>query len=152
MTLTSGHKGDIGVRHSSVNIGGEFGKLTVGQASPPTDSTPYANFIGTAFLGGVTNWCSYASNGTAACTALGTGRRGLIRYDSPKIGPATIAASIAENDFWDASISISGAAGETEYDLRVGYVGKTDESEDDGPGDRGSHAHDDRQGHRAVAV
>jgi hypothetical protein len=121
--------GDIGVRHSSVNLGGEFGKLTVGQASTPTDSTPYANFIGTAFLGGVTNWCSYASNGTAACTALGSGRKGLIRYDSPKIGPATIAASFAGNDFWDASISISGAAGETEYDLRVGYVGKTDTSE-----------------------
>jgi predicted porin len=118
--------GDIGVRHSSVNLGGEFGKLTVGQASTPTDSTPYANFIGTAFLGGVTNWCSYASNGTAACTALGSGRKGLIRYDSPKIGPATIAASFAGNDFWDASISISGAAGETEYDLRVGYVAKTD--------------------------
>jgi hypothetical protein len=123
------HKGDLRVRHSSVNLGGEFGKLTVGQASTPTDSTPYANFIGTAFLGGVTNWCSYASNGTAACTALGSGRKGLIRYDSPKIGPATIAASFAGNDFWDASISISGAAGETEYDLRVGYVGKTDTSE-----------------------
>jgi predicted porin len=120
------HKGDLRVRHSSVNLGGEFGKLTVGQASTPTDSTPYANFIGTAFLGGVTNWCSYASNGTAACTALGSGRKGLIRYDSPKIGPATIAASFAGNDFWDASISISGAAGETEYDLRVGYVAKTD--------------------------
>jgi hypothetical protein len=59
---------------------------------------------------------------------MGSGRKGLIRYDSPKIGPATIAASIAGNDFWDASISISGSAGETEYDFRVGYVGKTDET------------------------
>ena len=119
------HKGDVRVRHSSVNLSGEFGKLTVGQASTTTDSTPYANFIGPAYLGGVTNWCSYASNGTAACTAIGapdargssgTTARRSARRPSPLRSPGTI-SGMPRSRFRVPPVRPM-------YDFRVGYVGE----------------------------
>ena len=106
------------------------GKLTLGQTQSTSDNVPYANKAGPSFLAGVTNWCSFASHG-AACQSNSQGRLRLLRYDAPSMGPATIAASVGEGNYWDAMVKVAGSAGETGYDLRFGYVGDNDDNDDD---------------------
>ena len=119
---TGGSRTDLRVRHANVSLSSAGGTVTFGQGSRPTDSSPYAD-VGSTWIAGATNWCSYGGGGPA-CNALDQGRTELVRYDSPALGPASIAASFGENDFWDVAANISGTAGDAGYDLRVGYIGK----------------------------
>ena len=106
------------------------GKITLGQTQTTSDNVPYANMGGPAWLAGVSNWCSFVSYGNA-CQSNSNGRQRVLRYDSPSIGPATVAVSMGEGDYWDAMLQLAGSAGETGYDLRFGYVGDNDSADDD---------------------
>lgn len=74
------------VRHSNVYIASEGGTVTVGHGSTASDGMMYANLGGPSWLGGVTNWCSYGGSGPG-CNSLDGGRQGVVRYDTPAIGP-----------------------------------------------------------------
>ena len=118
-------------RHAAVHLAGAFGKVTLGQTSAAADGMAHARLGGPSWLGGVTNWCSYASAGPA-CPSNDGGRPDVLRYDTPSLGPAGIAVSTSNNDYWDAKLSVAGSLGEAGYDLRVGHIG---EYADDTAGD-----------------
>ena len=113
------------VRHANVSLASAGGKLTIGHGSRATDGMAHADLGGASWLGGATNWCSYASTGPA-CPSNDGGRGPMLRYDTPSIGAASIAVSTAEGDYWDAKLSVAGSMGDTGYALRVGHIGEND--------------------------
>ena len=119
-TMTSS-KNDLRVRHKNVYLATPGGKITLGQTQSTSDNVPYASMGGLSWLGGVTNWCSFAGAG-AACQSNSNGRIEALRYDSPALGPVTVAASAGEDDYWDVMAKVAGSAGDTGYDLRLGYA------------------------------
>ena len=128
--LELGRPGDWRTRHANVSLSSAGGKLTIGQGSEATDGMAHADMGGASWLGGATNWCSYASAGPA-CPSNDGNRTQVLRYDTPAIGPAAIAVSTGNDDFWDAKVSIAGSMGDAGYDVRVGHIGKYGENEGD---------------------
>ena len=131
--LTAGVQYEYGlatnVRHANAYLSSAGGKLTIGHGSRATDGMAHADLGGASWLGGATNWCSYASAGPA-CPSNDGGRGPMLRYDTPAIGAAKIAVSAADDEYWDAKVSISGSMGDAGYDLRVGHIGETDDGGD----------------------
>ena len=126
--LELGRPGDWRTRHANVYLSTAGGKITIGQGSAATDGMAHADLGGPSWLGGATNWCSYASTGPA-CPSNDGGRRPVLKYDTPAIGPANIAISTGDNDYWDAKLSIAGSMGDAGYDIRIGYIGEYEEEE-----------------------
>ena len=117
------------VRHANVYLSSAGGKLTFGQASAAADGMHGTRLSDTAWLGGVTNWCSYHSANAApatgtACHSNNGGRKEILRYDTPAIGPASVAISSGNNDYSDAKLFVSGSMGDAGYDVRIGYIGE----------------------------
>lgn len=108
------------VRHANVYLSGDFGKLTLGQQSTAMDGIPYSNFDNIAWLGGVENGCDYCDADFIKTYSGGRGEG--VRYDTPNIGPATVAVSMDGNDRWDAAVKLAGDAGVGGYQLKVGYT------------------------------
>ena len=145
-TTTAG----TGTRHANVYLSTPGGKITLGKGSSATDGMTNARLGGPSWLGGVTNWCAYATPSykvpnpaapldedkrltvaAAACQTHDPGRQQVLRYDSPALGPATISASMGNKDYKDIEVTFSGSVGDSAYDLRVGYVGEDDNNDDD---------------------
>ena len=124
----AGDNSDVRVRHANVSLSSVGGKVTIGQQGRPSGGANYAD-VGSTWIAGATNWCSYGISGGAACTTNDASRGQVIRYDSPALGPVSIAVSGGNDDFWDASATVSGSAGDAGYNLRFGYNG-TDGAED----------------------
>ena len=91
----------------------------------------HARLGGPSWLGGVSNWCAYHSTGPA-CPSNDGGRTDVLRYDTPAMGPATIAVSTGDNEYWDAKLSVAGSFGDAGYDVRSGHI---PEYNDDASGD-----------------
>ena len=119
--LELGRPGDWRTRHANLYLSTAGGKITVGQASEATDGVAHADLGGPSFLGGVSNWCNYHSDGPA-CPSNDGNRNPVLRYDTPAIGPASIAVSTGNNDFFDIKLSISGSMGDAGYDFRIGHT------------------------------
>ena len=134
--LELGRPTDWRTRHAAVNLSGAFGKVTLGQTSAAADGMAHARLGGPSWLGGVTNWCSYANVGPA-CPSNDGGRPDVLRYDTPSLGPAGIAVSTSDNDYWDAKLSVAGSFGEAGYDVRVGHIAEHDDDNDDDTDDVG---------------
>ena len=113
------------VRQANVYLSSDGGKLTVGHGSRATDGMAHADLGGPAWLGGATNWCSYHSTGPA-CPSNDGGRGPMLRYDTPAIGPASIAVSTGNDDYWDVMLKSAGSFGDAGYDVRVGYIAEHD--------------------------
>ena len=120
--------GGTRVRHANVSLSSAGGKLTIGQQGTATSGSSFAD-VGSTWIAGATNWCSYGISGGPACTTNDASRRQVVRYDSPAIGPLGIAVSGGNGDFWDAGATVSGSAGDASYNLRLGFNG-TSGSED----------------------
>ena len=119
----------IGGRYSTVYISSPGGTLTVGHGSTAADNMMYANLGGPSWMGGVTNWCSYGGSGPG-CNSLDGGRRGNVKYDTPAIGPVSIAVSTGTDEYWDGRVKVAGSFGDSGYDLRVGYIGDNGSDQD----------------------
>ena len=121
---------DTSTRHAAVSLYGAFGRLTLGHTSAAADGMAHARLGGPSWLGGVTNWCSYVSRDSSrnfispACASNDGGRQEVLRYDTPAMGPATIAVSTGDNEYWDARLTVAGSFGDAGYDLRVGHIPK----------------------------
>jgi len=124
--LELGRPGNWRTRHANVYLSSAAGKVTVGQGSAAMDGVAHADLGGPSWLGGATNWCSYAG-GSTACPSNDGNRIQVLRYDTPAIGPASIAVSTGNNDYWDAKLSISGSMGDAGYAVRIGHAGQNDE-------------------------
>ena len=113
---------DFRVRQANVSLSSAAGKLTIGQQNTPADASSYAD-VGSTWIAGATNWCSYGIGGGAACVNNETGRKRAVRYDAPAIGPLSLGVAFGNDDVWDAAAQVSGSAGDAGYNLRVGYNG-----------------------------
>jgi len=141
---------NIGILGSSVNVGGAWGKVTMGLQSMPTDNiavladpslTLWSSispvFRGNGFtvrgLGaGATNtvWGSFLNCMTAP-GLQGVGGIGLdcngiyrngIRYDLPALGPVTVAVGYANDDVYDIAAKYNGQLGRINTILHLGYA------------------------------
>ena len=115
-------KSDFRVRHANVSLSSAAGKLTIGQQNTPADASSYAD-VGSTWIAGATNWCSYGIGSDAACVNNETGRKLAVRYDAPAIGPLSIGVAFGNDDVWDAAAQLSGSAGDAGYNVRIGYNG-----------------------------
>ena len=114
------------LRQSHVYLSTAGGKLTVGHGSTAADGMAHADLSGgPSFLGGATPYCAWAGEGVACSTNDGS-RASVLRYDTPAIGPASIAISAGNDDYWDVKLTIAGSMGDAGYDLRIGHIGERD--------------------------
>ena len=121
-----GGSGPFGTRHSNVYLSTAGGKISVGHTSTAADGMAHARLGGPSWLGGVSNWCAFVSAGPA-CPSNDGGRRPVLRYDTPAIGPASIAVSTGNNDYFDIKLSIAGSMGDAGYDFRIGHIAEHEE-------------------------
>lgn len=114
------------LRHSSVNFSGGFGTLTLGHTAPATHLISYNTMDGYAWLSGVEvgcDFCKAAGGDNTVFTSFGPGRMGVVRYDTPSIGAATVSVSADGNDFWDIALRASGEmGGGITYSVHTGFT------------------------------
>lgn len=127
----------------NIHIGGEWGKVTIGTQSMPTDNiavladpsvTIWSGisplFRANGFLiqditGANTTWGSFAS--CLATPGLGIGidcngvYRSGVRYDLPAMGPVSVAVGWANDDIYDIALKYAGEFGGLKANLNVGY-------------------------------
>ena len=116
-----GRPSDWRTRHANAYLTTAGGKITIGQGSAATDGMAHADLGGPSWLGGATNWCSYVSSGPA-CPSNDGGRMSVLRYDTPAIGPASVAVSTGNDDYFDVELTIAGSMGDAGYDFRIGHI------------------------------
>lgn len=126
--MTAGVNLEYGItpnlRQANVHFSGAFGKLTLGQASQATDGIAYSNYDNSVWAAGIEVGCDF-------CTGLptyGGGRSEIVRYDTPSLGPATVAVSADGENFFDAALRVDADAGAGKYQLKAGY-GSTDDAQ-----------------------
>ncbi len=134
MKQTSDSNDGLTTRFAEVFFSGDFGKVSIGQGSDATDGAALAD-LNNAWIAGLENVTDFAENiefrgsgqsflGITAgdvTPSYDGGRRDRIRYDTPAIGPLSVAVSHATNDRVDVMGKIAGSAGVGQYDVRVGY-------------------------------
>jgi predicted porin len=131
--------GDL--RQANVYFSGNWGKLTMGQTDGAANGGTEADLSGTAIAGvyhtqtsfnGAMRWRTGAGGcvtpagaGTGANTAQagcatggtffsgfdGFSRHDVIRYDSPKLGPVKLAASVGNDSVWEVAATANTALG-----------------------------------------
>ena len=137
--------GDIGLLGSSLHIGGDWGKVTIGLQSLPTDNIAVlADPSGTIWSGistlfrangffirgideGTTNvaWGQFAQ--CLATPGLGIGLdcngiyRNGVRYDLPKMGNFSMAVGYANDEIYDIAVKYSAEHGGFKTNLHGGY-------------------------------
>ncbi len=144
---STGH--DITVLGNSINIGGSFGKLTVGLQSMPTDNiavledpsltlwssiSPVFRANGFTIQGlgagaGNTVWGDFmnclGTPGLRGIGGIGIDCNGIyrqgVRYDLPAFGPVTVAIGYANDDVYDISAKYKGDMGGLKSQLAIGY-------------------------------
>ena len=113
-------------RHANVYLNTAGGKISLGHTSAATDGMAHARLGGPSWLGMVSNACAWVTVG-AVCSANDGGRHPVLRYDTPAIGPASIAVSTGNNDYFDVKLSIAGSMGDAGYDFRIGHIAEYEE-------------------------
>ena len=122
-----------------------YGKLTVGQDATATyhllddsDTTLTRNFYdaegapdyarpffirdsaGNPFGAGTLRWQDVL-RGFTNSTPGDSGRRNVVRYDSPTFGGFSVATSWGEDDMWDLAVIYKGNFGDFDVNARAGY-------------------------------
>lgn len=144
--LTDNQNGHaIGVLGNSVNIGGAWGKVTVGLQSMPTDniavledpSLTLWSSISPVFRGNgatiqglgagatKTAWGSFLQCLGTPGLGIGIDCNGVyrqgVRYDLPAFGPVTVAVGAANDDIYDIAAKYKGSLGRVSSQVAVGY-------------------------------
>ncbi len=135
----------IGVLGNSLNIGGSWGKVTVGLQTMPTDNiavladpslTLWAS-ISPVFRGNgatiqglgagatKTTWGSFLQCLGTPGLGIGIDCNGVyrqgIRYDLPAFGPVSVAVGYANDDIYDIAVKYSGNIGRMTANVHGGY-------------------------------
>ncbi len=138
----------IGVLGSSVHFGSDWGKVTVGLQSMPTDniavledpSLTLWSSISPVFRGNgatiqglsgatasdKTTWWSFLQCLTVPGLGIGIDCNGIyrngIRYDLPTFGPVTVAIGHANDDVYDIAVKYKGSLGRVGAQIALGYA------------------------------
>lgn len=142
--------GDVGLLGSSLFIGGDWGKVTVGLQSMPTDNIAVlADPSGTIWSGisplfrangftirnlgaGATNtnWGSFAQCLGTPGLGIGIDCNGVyrngIRYDAPAMGNFSVAVGYANDDIFDIALKYAGEVGGLKANFNLGYSNNAD--------------------------
>ena len=125
-------------RHVNVYFSGDFGKLTMGQASDATDGAAFADLNNAWFtvenfpdFGGGVDFrdkndltSGFQTTGITVADvnpSFDGGRRDTLRYDTPAIGPLSAAVSHSTDSRVDAMVKLAGSVAGGAYDLRGGW-------------------------------
>jgi predicted porin len=131
------------IRHSALFFSGNWGKVTMGHTSDAQDGTSFADLSNTwlvneyssAELAGGVNFGGTGTGTTisSAFSSFDGGRRDVVRYDSPALGPVTVAVSIANNSRWSIGAFSNTSLGGGELSANIGYtdLGGTSTTRDD---------------------
>jgi hypothetical protein len=138
--------GDIGLLGSSLFVGGNWGKLTFGLQSMPTDNIAVLGdpsgtiwsgispvFRGNGFFirglgAGATNttWASFLQCLTTPGLGIGIDCNGIyrngVRYDLPAFGPVSVAVGYANDEIYDIAAKYNGEIGRLKTILQLGYA------------------------------
>ena len=145
--------GDIGLLGTSVYFGGDWGKVTIGLQSMPTDNIGVlgdpsmtiwsgvgAMFRGSGFflrgaegsglLAGGGTWGSFIQCLTTNGLGIGIDCNGIyrngIRYDLPAFGPVSVAIGYANDDIYDIAAKYSDKIGGLDVKFHIGYAYNAD--------------------------
>ena len=151
--LDSFNGGDIGLLGTSVYLGGDWGKVTVGLQSMPTDNIGVlgdpsmtiwsgvgAMFRGSGFflrgaegsglLAGGGTWGSFIQCLTSNGLGIGIDCNGVyrngVRYDLPAFGPVSVAVGYANDDIYDIAAKYSDKVGGLDVKFNIGYAYNAD--------------------------
>lgn len=101
------------LRHANVQLGSSFGKITIGQGSEAGDGSQYSETSGVFGIGTGAGTSSDFSLGSYFGSLDGGGRKKMVRYDTPALGPISAAVSVANDDRVSALVKYSGEIGGT---------------------------------------
>lgn len=141
LDMKTGDGGDIAfdIRHSALWFAGDWGRVTLGHTSDAQDGTSFADLSNTWLvnewssnfdLGGVITFGGTTTNLGSAYNSFDGGRRDLVRYDTPDLGPAKLRASISNDSRWSLAAVVYTPLGGGELSAAAGY---TDFGGDNGP-------------------
>jgi predicted porin len=126
----------VTIRQANLWFSGNWGKLTLGHTSEAADGTAGANLSGAGLAttgpgntdtsGRMIFWDKNTGMGgpdtRASYSKYDGGRNDTIRYDSPKLGPVGLAASISSDSRWSAAAKAKTALGGGQLSAGLGYV------------------------------
>ncbi len=115
----------VSLRHANVQYSGGFGKITLGQGSEAGDGSAYSDTTGVFGIGhGAGAPTEFTLNdskkdGTYFSSLDAGGRVEMVRYDTPSLGPASVAVSLANGDRVSAQLTLSTALGGTKFGAKL---------------------------------
>ena len=115
----------VSLRHANVQYSGGFGKMTIGQGSEAGDGSAYSDTTGVFGIGhGAGAPTEFTLNdskkdGTYFSSLDAGGRVEMVRYDTPSLGPASVAVSLANGDRVSAQLTLSTALGGTSFGAKL---------------------------------
>jgi predicted porin len=126
--------GGVTIRQANVWFSGNWGKLTLGHASEASDGASGADLSGTGLAhsgsartdnsADVKFWLSDGSgsiNQDGTYTKYDGGRKDVIRYDSPKLGPVGVAVNVSNDQSWSAAAKVKTGLGGGQLSAALGY-------------------------------
>ena len=125
VNLEYGAGSSLSLRYAEVWFSGGFGKVSIGQGDQGGEGSVYNDKSGVLGIGhgqetaGVTKRGDYNYY-----TSLdgGSGRNERIRYDTPSVGPFSVAVSVGNGDQVSAGIKLSQDFGGTEFSAALGTI------------------------------
>jgi len=128
----------VSIRQANLWFSGNWGKLTMGHTSEASDGTTGADLSGT----NLTHSGAGATDNTAGILFQGKngagnksrgstyskydgGRKDVVRYDSPKLGPVGLAVNVANDQSWSAAAKVKTALGGGQLSGAFGYASDT---------------------------
>lgn len=142
--------GDIGLLGSSIHMGGDWGKVTIGLQSMPTDNIAVLadpsvtiwsgisplfrangfNIRGIAGEASNATWGSFAQCLTTPGLGIGIDCNGIyrngVRYDFPTFNGVSIAVGYANDDIYDIALKYAGEVGGLKANFNAGYAVNAD--------------------------
>ena len=101
------------LRHANVQYSGGFGKMTIGQGSEAGDGSAYSDTTGVFGIGHGAGTPSDFTLGSYFGSLDAGSRVEMIRYDTPSLGPASVAVSLANGDRVSGRFKLSSDFGGT---------------------------------------